>query len=93
MLTHFQLAAIGLFVVIAAVAYRAELLALLKKLVPSKLMSPAVVYVREMVAIAELRDKLSADNCAEGVDACTNLLRVMVEKTYPPKANPAQPAG
>lgn len=91
MLTTFQLVASAVFVAVAVAAYRNEIFSLLKKLLPAKYSaavpdpSPAVLYVRDLVAIAELRDKLFAENCAEGVEACTNLLRVIVEKTQPPK--------
>lgn len=91
MLTTFQLVAFVVFVAVTLTAYRNEIFALLKKLLPAKFSaavpdpSPAVVYVKELVAIAELRDKLAGDSCAEGVEACTNLLRVIVEKTQPTK--------
>jgi hypothetical protein len=37
------------------------------------------------VSVTELRDKLAAEDCPEGVDACTNLLRVIVEHIPPAK--------
>jgi hypothetical protein len=43
--------------------------------------SIAVNLVGDLLAITELRDKLSAENYQEGVDACTVLLRVIVEHT------------
>jgi hypothetical protein len=39
--------------------------------------------VGDIVAITELRDKLEAENCPEGVEACTALLRVIVEHRMP----------
>ena len=43
--------------------------------------SIAVNLVGDLLAITELRDKLSAEDYQEGVEACTVLLRVIVEHT------------
>lgn len=87
-MTQFQLFSGAVFVAIMAVAYRAELFQLAKKLlgsVPRFAAKPsiAVGVVNELVAITQLRDKLAAEGCAEGVDACTNLMRVIIEQTKP----------
>lgn len=39
--------------------------------------------VADMVQVAELRDRLAAIGCEDGVNACTLLLRVLVEYKYP----------
>jgi hypothetical protein len=81
-MTTFQLVAAGVFVVLLAVAYRKELLALLsRRTVSSQEQSIALTIVNDLVSVTELRDKLAAENCPEGVDACTALLRVIVEHT------------
>jgi hypothetical protein len=45
--------------------------------------SIAITIVNDLISVTELRDKLAAENCPEGVEACTNLLRVIVEQTKP----------
>ena len=89
-MTQFQLGALALFTVVAVATYRTELLALVKKLVAGR--SPAAVQksiavtiVEDLLSVTELRDKLAAEECEDGVEACTNLLRVIVEQTKPTK--------
>lgn len=89
-MTQFQIAAGVLFAVVAAIAYRNELVAVVKKLVTKNSgldvkKSIAVTIVGDLLSVTELRDKLAAEDCEEGVDACTNLLRVIVEQTKPTK--------
>lgn len=102
-MTTFQLVSIGLFAVIALAAYRKELLGLVcrsvgagsKSAVPVDVEvepSIAVTIVNDLISVTELRDKLAAENCPEGVEACTALLRVIVEhtkKTEPAVRKPA----
>lgn len=88
-MTTFQLAALGVFVALVAVAYRKELLSLLgrrfsRQPVSVAEQSIAVTIVNDLISVTELRDKLAAENCPEGVDACTALLRVIVEHTKKP---------
>lgn len=87
-MTTFQLVATGLFLAVAAAAYRKELLGLLSRVAvkpssPTVKPSIAITIVNDLISVTELRDKLAAENCAEGVEACTNLLRVIVEQTKP----------
>lgn len=86
-MTTFQLVAVGLFAVVAAAAYRKELLGLLSRVrvpaSPAVKPSIAITIVNDLISVTELRDKLAAENCPEGVEACTNLLRVIVEQTKP----------
>ena len=89
-MTSFQLGAAVAFAAVAAVAYRKELLGLVRGLsrrAPSLDVKPsiAVTIVNDLLSVTELRDKLAAEDCQEGVDACTNLLRVIVEQTTPTK--------
>lgn len=89
-MTQFQLGALALFTVVVAATYRAQLLALVKKLVPGSnsavaQKSIAVTIVEDLLSVTELRDKLAAEDCEDGVEACTNLLRVIVEQTKPTK--------
>lgn len=90
-MTQFQLLALGLFLGMGAVAYRNELLALVNKLLkrtttatPAN-QSIAVTIVGDLISVTELRDKLAAEDCPQGVEACTNLLRVIVEHIPPAK--------
>lgn len=91
-MTLFQIASLGLFVVLVAVAYRADIARFfygLGRIFPARKDAPtaepsiAIAIVEDIVNITELRDKLAAQNCAEGVDACTVLLRVIVEHEHP----------
>lgn len=90
-MTQFQVLALVLFSVVAAVAYRKELLAVVKKAFTKTSgldvkSSIAVTIVNDLLSVTELRDKLAAEDCPEGVEACTNLLRVIVEQTKPTKS-------
>jgi hypothetical protein len=92
-MTTFQLAAAGVFVVLLLVAYRNELLSLVRRTAKSGRSlstdtepSIAVTIVNDLISVTELRDKLAAENCPEGVEACTALLRVIVEHTKKPVA-------
>lgn len=87
-MTQFQLFSVVVFIAIMAVAYREELLTLVQKLfgaIPKFSARPSVAIgvVNELVAITQLRDKLAAEGCVEGVNACTNLMRVIIEQTKP----------
>jgi hypothetical protein len=91
-MTQFQMLALGVFVGVVAVAYRKELLSLVRGLLkrggvetPATQKSIAVTIVDDLISVTELRDKLSSEDCPQGVEACTNLLRVIVEHTPPAK--------
>lgn len=92
-MTQFQMLAFGVFVGVVAVAYRKELGSLVKGLlkrggVETPAAAPksiAVTIVDDLISVTELRDKLSAEDCPQGVEACTNLLRVIVEHIPPAK--------
>lgn len=90
-MTQFQLGALALFTVVVVVTYRTQLFAALKKLVSARggldvQNSIAVTIVKDLLSVTTLRDKLAAEDCADGVEACTNLLRVIVEQTKPTKS-------
>lgn len=88
-MTTFQLVASLVFVLALVAAYGNDLLAAVKLWVArqpdpdSPPPSIAVGLVEELIAVTELRDKLAAENCLEGVEACTTLLRVIVEHQQP----------
>lgn len=89
-MTQFQTVMLALFVVAAVVAFRKELVSAVQKLLGKRggldvKSSIAVTIVNDLLSVTELRDKLAAEDCPEGVDACTNLLRVIVEQTKPTK--------
>jgi len=91
-MTSFQLFSAGLFVVISVLAFRKEIAARLKWArpalgagSPSVQSSIAIPLVEDIMAVTKLRDKLAAEGCKEGVDACTALLRVIVEYEQPSK--------
>lgn len=82
-----------LFVGALVVTYRNELLSLVKRVLPGDCLggsakaeqSVALRVVSDIVSVTELRDKLAAEGCPQGVEACTNLLRVIVEHQVPAK--------
>jgi hypothetical protein len=93
-MTQFQLVCAGIFVFAAALVYRAQLLAGVKALlgstpassaVPEVQQSVAVALVKDILSVTQLRDKLAAEQCTDGVEACTVLLRVLVEYKEPSK--------
>jgi len=93
-MTAFQLASLVFFGLVVFSSYRAQIVAALKSVwkrtagTPSGLpakpeSSPATIdLVRDLVTINDLRSRLEAAGCKEGVDACTVLLRVMIEFDY-----------
>jgi len=96
-MTSFQLVSFGLFLVLVAVAYRKELVSFIvslghifpeRPIVEPAEPSIAIAIVEDIVNITELRDKLASQGCVEGVDACTVLLRVIVEHEHPVKHTP-----
>lgn len=89
-MTTFQLVSLGLFLAALAVTKRQELLKLVTTLTsnvqPSRVpnSSPetsnrAKALVDDLVTIADLRDRLTAVGCLDGAEACTVLLRILVE--------------
>ena len=93
-MTTFQLVGLVVFFGLLAVVYRAQLVAFARSLfvkLPGGTddfhvdTSVALTIVDDIVAVTKLRDKLAAENCQEGVDACTQLLRVIVEHQTPAK--------
>lgn len=89
-MTTFQLVAVLLFGGTLAAVKRQELTNLVKgllaKLRPGVTPAPtpdgtehAQELVSDLVRVAELRDRLEADGCKDGAEACTVLLRILVE--------------
>jgi hypothetical protein len=86
----FQVIITVLFLASLALAYGANLLKLANKLSgktagPAVQPSIAISLVDDIRSVTQLRDRLAAEGCAEGVDACTVLLRVIVEYQEPSK--------
>lgn len=89
-MTTFQLVALLLFVVALAAANRQELIKLAKGLLPKRGLDVkpdpvttktdrAQELVDDLVMVASLRDRLETDGCKDGAEACTVLLRILVE--------------
>lgn len=82
-----------LFVVALVVTYRNELISWVRRVLPGDCFggptkadqSVALRVVGDIISVTELRDKLASENCPQGVEACTNLLRVIVEHQVPAK--------
>lgn len=85
-MTSFQLFSFVAFLVTIVAAYFPQIKSWLGKI---KLRPAATAQtsnqtmVTDMVTVAELRDRLANLGCNDGVDACTVLLRVMVEFKIP----------
>jgi hypothetical protein len=92
-MTQFQVICGAVFGLAALVVYRSVLAngvrSLLRASKPSNAPvaqpSIAVNLVNDIVSVTQLRDRLTAEGCQEGVDACTVLLRVIVEFREPSK--------
>jgi hypothetical protein len=92
-MTQFQLICAAVCVLAALVVYRSALVNFVLGLLgaaksshaPVVQPSIAVNLVNDIVAVTNLRDRLTAENCPEGADACTALLRVIVEFKEPSK--------
>jgi hypothetical protein len=92
-MTQFQLICAALFTVAGLLVYRTQVFDFVRSLVGSRNKSDAPVVqasiavslVNDIVAVTNLRDRLAAEECKEGVDACTVLLRVIVEFQQPSK--------
>lgn len=88
-MTHVQQLLAVLFVGALVAVYRAQLVSFVKGLfskcgvAKQTQQSVALRVVNDIISVTELRDKLSAENCPQGVEACTNLLRVIVEHQIP----------
>lgn len=93
-MTTFQLLALGFLGVTLVAAYGKEILAALQKYAAARPATPrptpapaaapaATNCVNDMIIVADMRDRLRAIGCTEGVDACTYLLKVLVEFKYP----------
>jgi hypothetical protein len=89
-MTTFQIVAGVLFVLTLAAAYGKQLASFVPKFVAKAggvevQQSIAVPLVNDILAVTELRDRLAAEGCEDGVEACTTLLRVIVEYKQPTK--------
>jgi len=88
-MTLFQIVAAAAFVLCLVATYKTSLLSLFKKTTTTGGLdvkqSIAVPLVNDILAVTQLRDRLSAEGCQNGVDACTSLLRVIVEYDQPSK--------
>lgn len=91
-MTPFQILCAAVFAVAVLFVYRKTIVSCVRALlgvqrsdVPVVQPSIAVNLVNDIVAVTQLRDRLAAEQCKEGVDACTVLLRVIVEFQQPSK--------
>lgn len=87
-MTTFQLTMLGLFLASLAVNYGTQLKKLLPKSAPAQAPTPptkptTAYTVQDLTMVSELRDRLAALGCNEGVEACKMLLRVMIEFKLP----------
>jgi hypothetical protein len=92
-MTTFQLLSLALFAVALLINYGGAVLARINagrvsviNAAAAPVTPPAVapatsaVYtVKDLTTLAELRDRLAANGCVEGADACKTLIRIMLE--------------
>jgi hypothetical protein len=89
-MNSFQLVLSVLFVASLLIVYGKNLLKIVQKLLArseSPVVQPsiAISLVDDIKAVTQLRDRLAAEGCKDGVEACTVLLRVIVEYQEPSK--------
>lgn len=92
-MTTFQLISLVLFGGVVAAAFGKDIFAWLKARVPSlpnplpttpPTTPPGVQgVVDDLVTVASLRDKFAATGCQEGVDACSILLKIIIDHKHP----------
>ena len=92
-MTHFQLVAVSLFAASLVLANSQKILSIVRSggaavfrvfRLPSVVAEQSNVLgpqerVRDLVTVSELRDRLTAVGCTTGVDACTALLKAIVD--------------
>lgn len=88
-MTSFQLLVSVVFVGLLAAAYRKDIFDWVKNRLP-KLPIPVPVstsgvqdLVDDLVTVATLRDKFAKTGCKEGEDACSILLKIIVDHKHP----------
>jgi hypothetical protein len=88
-MTTFQLILLVVFCGVVAAAYGKDIFAWAAARFPVRaLPGPAPVVgvqnvVSDLVTVAELRDKFAATSCKEGVDACSILLKIIIDHKHP----------
>lgn len=92
-MTGFQKIALLCFVAIVLANYGKDIYAWLKarlsnvKLptVPAAptVLEPAQEVVDDLVTIAAMRDRFAADGCSEGAEACSLLLKIIIDHKHP----------
>jgi hypothetical protein len=91
-MTGFQLIALLLFVVLAVAAYGKDIYAWLKAKVPAVALpvvprpAPAESskeVVDDLLIVAAMRERFLAERCKDGVDACSLLLKIIIDHTHP----------
>lgn len=93
-MTPFQLLMVVVFAGIVAATYGKDIYAKLgswwRALKPGSILptpsAPPVsaqAVVDDLLIVASLRDRFAAENCAEGVDACSILLKIIIDHKHP----------
>lgn len=90
-MTGFQLLCVLLFAGVVLAAYGKDIYGWLKARAP-KLPAPSPApavrptgapLVDELLDISALRDRLAAEGCKEGVEACSLLLKILIDHKHP----------
>lgn len=94
-MTTFQLICVLLFAGVVLAAYSKDIFAWVKTRLP-KLPSPTVrpvnpaepqptgdVLVDDLLDVAAMRERFEAEGCTEGVEACSLLLKILIDHNHP----------
>lgn len=91
-MTTFQLICAAAFFGLLAVAYGKDIYVQVQPFLAGFLPKPATPdvsqgvaeqTVRDLVTVAELRDRLDAEGCKDGVEACSILLKIIIDHKHP----------
>lgn len=92
-MTTFQLLALLVFVGAVLAAYHKDIYAWVKTRLPRPSrpeVTPAApdtptgdMLVDDLLDVSELRDRLAAEGCKEGAEACSLLLKILIDHKHP----------
>ena len=90
-MTTLQIAALLFFAVAVLATKGKDIFAWLKSKLPTPVPAPVPPQplpekhevVADLMTVSELRERLTSENCKEGVDACSKLLGVLIDHKHP----------
>lgn len=94
-MTAFQLICVLLFAGVVLAAYGKDIYAWVKTTLPKLPVAPVSpvhpddpqptgdLFVDDLLDVAALRDRFEAEGCTEGVEACSLLLKILIDHKHP----------